>query len=101
LFLLLIVVVATQRTAISEIISIKPLLILGEASYGMYILHNPLHYVFARKIAPALPFDQAGNFVVYFCVVVVVSVAAFFLIEVPAREFIKAAFRGGLRRRAV
>jgi peptidoglycan/LPS O-acetylase OafA/YrhL len=74
--------------------SVKPLtsplfILLGEASYSMYILHIPLRYCWDNLIdALRLSLTPWLNYPLYFGFVVVVSVVVFRQVETPLRKWI-------------
>jgi peptidoglycan/LPS O-acetylase OafA/YrhL len=73
---------------------VKPLtsplfILLGEASYSMYILHIPLRYCWDNLIdALRLSLTPWLNYPLYFGFVVVVSVVVFRQVETPLRKWI-------------
>ncbi len=63
-----------------------PMLLLGEASYAMYILHMPIGWLWNWAIRPfGLP--ELASFVGYFCLVIGASVVTYLCIERPARRW--------------
>jgi peptidoglycan/LPS O-acetylase OafA/YrhL len=89
LFLFLIYATVRYQTVLTSWLSAKPLLILGEASFGLYILQNPFHYVFSRKIEPLLGVTPDMGFNLYLLSLVATSVVLFFAFERPARATIR------------
>lgn len=82
---------AAPDSAWVRLLCAKPLLLLGEASYAIYILQMPvwyLHYPIARKLGLGLE----AAFWSYFLLLVAISVTSFKLFEAPLREWIKANF---------
>jgi peptidoglycan/LPS O-acetylase OafA/YrhL len=73
----------------------RPLLILGESSYALYILHVPL-WILLRFAAAKVGFElQSGpGFVVYLLTVVALSVLSFYTLERPARRALTRWFAG-------
>jgi peptidoglycan/LPS O-acetylase OafA/YrhL len=92
LYGLLIYGVARGRLGgLSQALSWGPLVLLGEASYGLYILHVPLRNIleasaarFGANSVPALPF-----FIGYVLITVVASVVVLHAIEQPARRLLR------------
>ena len=65
-------------------------LLLGEASYGLYLLHAPLHWIVERHGPHALdPTADALHFLAFFVVAVSLSIAVHKLFELPARNLIR------------
>lgn len=65
-------------------------ILLGEASYSMYILHIPLRVCWDNLAAavPGLGAMPWLNFPLYFAFVVLVSVVVFRVVETPLRQWI-------------
>ena len=65
--------------------------LLGDASYSLYILHSPIHG-FMQKVMPSLD-PKEGSLTaalfVYLPTITLISIAAFLLIEKPARTAIR------------
>jgi peptidoglycan/LPS O-acetylase OafA/YrhL len=74
-FLLLIFGIACGGGPLRLLLSTRPMVVLGEASYGIYILQAPV-------------FRRLGSFVHPAIAVIPVAVAVFFLIERPLRRLI-------------
>lgn len=71
----------------------RPLLILlGEASYSLYLFHIPV-YSWCAAAAKGFGWDHYNSFfVTYLVVAVLVSIASYKLIEIPGRNFIRSHF---------
>lgn len=91
---LLIYVLAHQRGAISRLLAVSPLLVLGEASYSVYILHWPAWDWTVRESRALGYGTPAGpGFGVFFvALVTVTAVICFYAFERPARRAIRARF---------
>jgi peptidoglycan/LPS O-acetylase OafA/YrhL len=89
---LLILESARDNSWFSRVFSSRGMVLLGEASYALYILHVPtrdwLRAVIGRVDAMHRVPDPVW-FVLYLSIVIGVSIASFLLIERPAREWIK------------
>lgn len=101
LFALLIYSLACSRGRLVAFLSTPLFVLLGEASYALYILHYPIlqimHHVLGHVRAVSL--SSPGLCVVYVCICVTLSIASFRLFEQPARRAIKAALlSAGMRR---
>jgi peptidoglycan/LPS O-acetylase OafA/YrhL len=100
LFALLIYVLATGEGSIATALSSPTLILLGEASYGIYIFHVPvadwlLHGITSYGMTALYPAGHLARFLlVYVAAVVALSIASFALLEQPARRFIRRAFSG-------
>jgi peptidoglycan/LPS O-acetylase OafA/YrhL len=73
--------------------------VLGEASYGIYLLHWPL-WMWLQHLGavPAAPF-ALPYFAAYLVLTVALSLLSLRLVEMPARRAIRQAFRGRSRAR--
>jgi peptidoglycan/LPS O-acetylase OafA/YrhL len=83
----LIVAFAGGRGLFAKVFSTRPLVFLGEASYGVYILHWPimeLCLAFGRSRGIAA--NTAPFFLSYLAITLVVSSLSFEYVEVPARD---------------
>lgn len=83
---------AQDRTALGAILSTPTLVLLGEASYGMYILHYPIRLLmwsFLRHFMPRAFEHPLAVFAAYTVIVIVVSLAVFQAFEKPMRAAIR------------
>jgi peptidoglycan/LPS O-acetylase OafA/YrhL len=95
LFALLIIAVASSRMPSRGFLAAAPLVLLGEASYSLYMLHGPLHgYVLAafNRVAPSA--SVGARFVVYVVAALALAIASFRWLERPARRWIRERFAG-------
>ncbi len=91
LFALLILAVASSPAPERGALAARPLVLLGEASYALYMLHGPLHgYVLAafNRIAPTAAAWTV--FSVYSIAALALSIASYRWLERPARGWIRA-----------
>ena len=80
---------SSQRGSITQLLSLPWLVILGEASFGLYLIHMPLHHLFlwmhwetSKVLWP-----------IYLATSVGLSLLSFYFIEKPARQWILKKFR--------
>jgi peptidoglycan/LPS O-acetylase OafA/YrhL len=68
----------------ARLLSLRPIVRLGEASYGLYILHFPIYNAVATWLV--VDWDQTRWFLIqFFAVVLPVSVISFERFEQPLR----------------
>jgi peptidoglycan/LPS O-acetylase OafA/YrhL len=86
-----------------KLLTLPIFLLLGEASYSMYILHIPLRHCWETLIAgvPELSLAPWLHFLLYFGFVVLVSVVVFRQVETPMRKWIAGRGRDSVPRAAV
>ncbi len=85
LFAVLIVTLAQGEGMLAAFLSWSPVVLLGEASYGIYILQIPISYVLRHP--PPL---ASVRFLLFYCAtLIVVSVLSFKYVESPLRVAIK------------
>ena len=88
LFALLIYSLAFRVGPLAAALSVPLVVLLGEASYALYILHWVAWDTMSRVLRPLSPLLDNGDifFAVYLAVVLVLSVAAVRVVERPARR---------------
>ncbi|NUQ20033.1 MAG: acyltransferase [Gemmatimonadaceae bacterium] len=90
LFALLILSLASERGPLAAILQRPTLVLLGKASYAIYLLHEPLAAIMYKTAwSPFRELDPRLRFVLYLGVVIAVSVAVLYWYEEPARRFIR------------
>jgi peptidoglycan/LPS O-acetylase OafA/YrhL len=88
LFAVSIVGLALDRSRIANALAAPPLVMLGEASYSVYILQAPLWALYRPALGPWIE-SPALSFVVYATLLTFVSVATSYAFERPARAWIR------------
>ena len=88
LFLLFIVLLALNTGKISALLQHPWLVLLGEASFSLYILQKPLHGIY-EKLMPA-SIDPAGmlHFYLFVILLTLSAVFSYWFFETPLRRFI-------------
>lgn len=76
---------------LGSILSARPLVLLGDASYAIYILHVPIWLWWDRVTRVVLGFDWPVvlDFACYLAVVLALSIAAMMTIERPSRAWFR------------
>jgi peptidoglycan/LPS O-acetylase OafA/YrhL len=95
-FCLLVWALSRENTGVSRGLSTKWLVILGDASYGLYLIHLPVLHL-ARPLLLHLLTGVTSHqfrtryivsFLIYLGLCIVLSIASFYWIESPARKWI-------------
>ncbi len=89
LFLSLILVIATCRSRSCAVLRMRPLVLLGEASYSLYILQAPVFYLYSIYIAVHFTLSPLMYFVYYFIFLVLCSIISFLLLERPLNRLLR------------
>lgn len=100
LFALLVYSLAFGEGLLAVALSLPAAVLLGEASYAVYILHWPLR-TWVTHVAGVLPLPNAlqpsrdpAFFVPYLCIVLALAVLSWRFVERPAQRAIKRRFQG-------
>lgn len=90
MFGLLIFGLAGGRGPLARILSRPSLVLLGEASYALYLLHQPL-WLWVTSLGHVSPLDRqpAGFFVGYIVITLLASIAMLQLLEKPCRKALR------------
>jgi peptidoglycan/LPS O-acetylase OafA/YrhL len=95
LFAALIYGLAWQRGWLSALLSRPAVLLLGEASYGIYILHAPI-WTWLRHLTGGPPAELAlPYFLAYLVLLLALAVLSLRLVETPARRVIRRSLAAG------
>ncbi len=89
-FLLFIVLLASNKGLIAKILCHPWLILLGEASYSLYILQKPIHGLYDKVIVPRLHMTETTHFYIFLVLLIFVSVLSYLYLEKPARKKIRA-----------
>ena len=84
---------ACGRGLLARLLATKPMVLLGEASYSLYLLHWPLWVAITYYLVNHLERFQKGpsHFVACVLPIIALSILAFKFIEHPANRFLKSA----------
>jgi peptidoglycan/LPS O-acetylase OafA/YrhL len=101
LFGLLVYGLAGGRGLVARSLAVPFIVLLGDASYALYILHGPVHaWLGAADRAFGSGFHASSWWLpMYATVTIGFSLATYRMIEVPARDFLRRWIGGRLRGR--
>jgi peptidoglycan/LPS O-acetylase OafA/YrhL len=78
-----------SRSFAARLLSVTWLVVLGEASFGLYLIHMPVLHIFER-----LHWEQSRPlYPVYLAICIGLSVLSFYFVETPTRKWILARFQ--------
>ncbi len=92
-FLLFIVLLGQDRGIISSLLKHRWLILLGEASYSLYILQKPIHGLYDKIITPRLPLSETLHFYIFLLLLIALSILSFKYFETPMRRYLRRRFR--------
>lgn len=89
-FLILILALAMDHSFLSKLFSHPWLVLLGDASYALYILHVPFRWLLEKLLhGTGMPISYNLFFGIYAIAAVALSVLVFKYIERPARDWLR------------
>jgi len=88
LFGIVVCILAQQKGKVSALLSWAPLVVLGEASYAMYLLHDPLIISLKGNNVPFLTTAGILNAAVLSLIIIAVALAGYTFVETPWRKAI-------------
>lgn len=86
---LLITALSLCRSKVLQVLQIKPLVLLGNASYSLYMLQKPVHAAFLKFFTWNVKIPPLYDFLLYFAILIAVSIASFLLFEHPLNLFLR------------
>jgi len=91
IFLGLIILLAIDRTMISKILNLKPLVYLGNASLSIYIMQGPIFYLYNNLIVNqfwenSMVIGPTKQFYIYVIVEILISILIFQLFEITVAK---------------
>lgn len=96
LFALLIYSLACDGRGLGWLLSLRPMVFLGEASYALYLLHVPVYSIvnaLVIRLAPAGVDDRQRAFLgIYLVSCIAAAAAAHLFVEGPARRYLVGTF---------
>ena len=97
-FVFFIVSLALCRSALIRLLSIAPLVLLGEASYSFYILQTPMHHLYKAVMSRIAELDPVTDFAGFVVFLTIVSILSFLWFEKPANRYFRYTVPAMLRR---
>jgi peptidoglycan/LPS O-acetylase OafA/YrhL len=88
-FVVVVFVMASSRGLIARMLSFPVFVLLGEASYAVYILHQVLSRIYAQYFHAALQLPYWAGLPLYLAALIGLSIATFYWIENPIRRWAK------------
>ena len=87
-FLALVMSVAYARNPFTRALALPPLVLLGEASYALYIFQVPVHKAYERFVAKRIELSNDYDFSVYLLMLVGWCIFSLYVIERPGQRLI-------------
>lgn len=92
LFLAVIVLLAQNNGLTAKLLSIPVLMLLGEASYSLYILQRPIYGIYDRTLGNWLTMDTNVHFYLFALLLTILSIISFKYFETPLRRVINSLY---------
>lgn len=87
-FLAVIIFLAKHKGFLTKLFTYPFLILLGEASYSLYILQKPIHGIYDKVIVPRIPLSETLHFYIFVILLIVISIASYKFLETPMRKII-------------
>ena len=91
-FLWFIVLLGKNQGMIARLFSLPVLVLLGEASYSLYILQKPVHGLYDKIITPRIPLSETTHFYIFLILLILISILSYHYFEKPCRQAIRRKF---------
>ena len=91
LFLFLILSLVFSKSVITKLLSIPVLVLLGEASYSLYILQKPMYKIYTnvlQELPATFSLNQDSKFYIFAIFHILISIASLYIIEKPGKKLI-------------
>ena len=89
LFLIFIISISMCQSKVAKILSAKPLVLLGEASYSLYVLQMPIYIIYRYFFAGSLELSLVSDFYLYLVFLILISIFCLIAFERPTYKFIR------------
>ena len=93
-FAVIVVSLATGKGPLARVSSVRPLTVLGEASYSLYVLSAPLAMLVGKAVEILVPTLEWIKLPLLVVTAVCASLLAYRFIELPARGKLRALLSG-------
>lgn len=87
LFILIIISLQLNEGIITKLLSLRPMIFLGEISFGIYILQHPVRMWF-EEIFKNIHLNKTSTFYLYALLLILVAGTTYVVIEKPLRKWI-------------
>jgi peptidoglycan/LPS O-acetylase OafA/YrhL len=91
-FLAILVLLAVNNGWTKRFMSLPFLVLLGEASYSLYILQRPAYGIYDRVLGQWLPLDANLHYYLFAILLTVASILSFKYMETPLRRLINSCY---------
>lgn len=88
LFISFIVLLALNQGFLSQCLQHPGLVLLGEASYSLYILQKPVHGIYEKVFAHYLDPSSGAYFYLFIILLTLCAICSYWFFEAPLRHFI-------------
>ncbi len=88
-FLWFIVLLARHKGMITNVFSYGWLVLLGEASYSLYILQKPVHGIYDKLVVPRVSLPEVAHFYIFLVMLIIISILSFKYFETPLRKYLR------------
>ncbi len=88
-FLWFIVLLARHKGIVTKVFSYAWLVLLGEASYSLYILQKPVHGIYDKLVVPRISLPEVTHFYIFLIMLIVISILSFKYFETPLRKYLR------------
>jgi len=91
-FLAVIIFLASHKGIITKIFTYPFLILLGEASYSLYILQKPVYGIYDKVIVPRIDLSATIHFYIFVILLIIISILSYKFFETPMRKWINKKF---------
>ncbi len=85
-FLAVIIFLAKHKGFVTKLFTYPFLILLGEASYSLYILQKPIHGIYDKVIVPRINLSDTLHFYIFVILLILISIASYKFLETPMRK---------------